>query len=355
MPPRARRLLFRLGAFSLGLLAALVLGEAAVRSQFLTVEPKRRFEPVGPFRLDPELGYGHEPGYRGVWIEHTEVVPVTLNSDGMRSPEATPARLGAPVRVLCLGDSVMFGRGVGDADTVPARLEALLEERGVETAAFNAAVVGHGSWQERVLLERHLGRLRPTHVVVGWYRNDAAAVSESEEFRGATGELKIIDGQVVQDEEAYRAWRRRVEHQALWERSAFLRWLNIEARVVKQRLWGLARRARKFTDLTPEALEASQAELLRMKALSDAAGVPLALVVFPAQEEVEMPGVQAEYHAALARFAEGQGIRMVGLLEPWRAEFQRTHRTYYLPHDRCHLNREGCLDVARRLAALLEP
>jgi lysophospholipase L1-like esterase len=70
-------------------------------------------------------------------------------------------------RIVVVGGSAAFGTGLpSDADTFPARLEALLEGSDVR----NAAVIGHLSGQELTYLVTELVDLRPDLVIAldGW-------------------------------------------------------------------------------------------------------------------------------------------------------------------------------------------
>jgi lysophospholipase L1-like esterase len=70
-------------------------------------------------------------------------------------------------RVIVVGGSAAFGTGLpSDADTFPARLEALLEG----TEVLNAAVIGHLSGQELSYVAAELVDLRPDLIIAldGW-------------------------------------------------------------------------------------------------------------------------------------------------------------------------------------------
>jgi lysophospholipase L1-like esterase len=110
---------------------------------------------------DPELFWSPRPGYRGEFQGR----PVTINALGLRGPEPATPR---PTRILCLGDSITFGYGVGDGETYPAALGRQLAGRGVEVV--NGGVTGYTSHQARKLLQRVGPALRPDVVTVciGW-------------------------------------------------------------------------------------------------------------------------------------------------------------------------------------------
>jgi hypothetical protein len=94
----------------------------------------------------------------------------TTNSWGCRGPEPDPT---APVRVLVLGDSMMQGSLVGDADTPSAKLECLLSRAlNCRVSVLNTGHVGYSTEQyERTL--RELGeRFQPHYVIVSVFHND---------------------------------------------------------------------------------------------------------------------------------------------------------------------------------------
>ena len=86
-----------------------------------TIEEERHCE------HDADLGWMNLRGRRfeGLYGPGTAY---TTNAQGFRATqEYAPAAPAGRYRVICLGDSFTMGYGVDDADTVPARLEALSE------------------------------------------------------------------------------------------------------------------------------------------------------------------------------------------------------------------------------------
>ena len=94
----------------------------------------------------------------------------TTNSWGCRGPEPDPS---APVRVLVLGDSVMQGTLVGDADTAPARLQAHLSKAlDAPVCVLNTGHLGYSPEQYAQTLRALGDRFRPHYVVIGIFGND---------------------------------------------------------------------------------------------------------------------------------------------------------------------------------------
>jgi GDSL-like lipase/acylhydrolase family protein len=100
-------------------------------------------------------------------------IDVRVNAFGLRGPEVAAAPAPGTVRVLVLGDSVVFGQGVAQEDTFPARLAARLGERWhVPVEALNAGAQGYDTVAEAAFLAGPGFALAPQGVVVGMSLND---------------------------------------------------------------------------------------------------------------------------------------------------------------------------------------
>ncbi len=74
---------------------------------------------------DPELGWSHRPSFEAPDL-YGPGLGLTTNARGFRGREEIDVAVPAGrYRVVCLGDSFTLGYGVGDASTLPAKLEAL--------------------------------------------------------------------------------------------------------------------------------------------------------------------------------------------------------------------------------------
>ena len=125
---------------------------------------------IGLWQRDARIGYANRPGFRGRC--HGDV-SVRINADGFRTGRVI-ARTAPPgvTRILALGDSVMWGTVVPEAQSLPALLERRLRAAGGQYEVLNAAVVGYSTLQEALLLER-LGRAdQPSLVLVGYGADD---------------------------------------------------------------------------------------------------------------------------------------------------------------------------------------
>jgi lysophospholipase L1-like esterase len=324
-------------ALSLGVIAVAL--ELGLRLLGVDTPARRHFDP-GIYLPDDELGWVLAPDYRGVHVEYDGPVPTTtsrLGERGWRGPAWDAARRGARHRVLALGDSWTFGRGVPDDATWPARLEEILRARGHDVAVFNAGVPGYDTVQEETVFAQLADAVAPTFVVLAWLPNDVTERSEH-----ARQGLTVLDGQLVYDVERYRTWKRQVEHGGMYA-SALYRFLRLRIK----RLGGRDR-SRWKVDLDAEALAYSQAPLARIQRRADALGAPLLVVLSPREEEVAGTA-PIDHHARMAGFARDRGAGVVDLASAWRAAGIRLGR--FLPRDAVHLTTSGCDEAARAIAA----
>ena len=152
------------------ILFAFAGGEAALR---LTTSDQRNY-PIEMWRYarelkvpaDPaELGHVHRPDAAAL----LQGVEISINSLGMRGPEPRLAADGVR-RVLLLGNSVTFGWGVPEDQTMRAQLAARL---GPTFDVLNAGIGNINLVRYIALFDRMQRRLKPCIVVVNAHPRDA--------------------------------------------------------------------------------------------------------------------------------------------------------------------------------------
>jgi len=332
---RRRRILIRALAVLLPTVILFGIGEAFVRWRYPIVDPRSYFLP-GIYRSDPEIGWELQANYEGHYHQQVERLVTRTNSHAMRDPELTPARLATPRRVLFLGDSIAFGRGVAEEDTIPRRLE----ERWSGAAVFNAGVPGFDTSQELMRLERIGPLVRPQLVILEWYRNDSMVPSKQVA-------AKVFDGHLVNPDttrEDYERWRARYvdhSHNPLdWSaliRLGRIHWKNLKT---KRRLADRAQSPWEM-DASHPGLQQSMAAIGQIRDWCQANGAKFAVAMFPAREESEADGPAPAYPGILATYCAEEGIPFLDLTPSWKEHFKKTGATLYLPRDRCHPNAAG--------------
>jgi hypothetical protein len=124
--------------------------------------PRPPARAIGLWRSDGHLGFDHLASVTKT--HHTSDFSVTYTTDE-KGCRRTPEALGDGGDVLFIGDSFTFGHGVEDGQAYPA---VLASEYWPHLKVRNCAVMGWGTGQAHVALERALGRPLPGAVVYGW-------------------------------------------------------------------------------------------------------------------------------------------------------------------------------------------
>jgi len=332
---RRRRILIRVLAVLFPLVLVFTIGEVFVRYRYPIVDPRPYFLP-GIYRSDPTIGWELLPNYEGHYHQQVERLVTRTNADAMRDPPLTTERKATPRRVLFLGDSIAFGRGLGQEHTIARRLEARWEK----TAVFNAGVPGFDTSQELARLRRFGPVIKPQLVVLEWYRNDI--LSPSHQVAAKVFEGHLVDSDTTEAD--YKRWRSRfVEHSHNpidW--SALIRLGRIHWKNSKTQRKLIERAKTPWEiDGSDEGFQRSLAALREAKVWCQENGAKFAVVMFPAREECEVEAKAPVYPTVLAEFCRAEEIPFCDLTPRWKEHFKRTGQTLYLPRDRCHPNPVG--------------
>lgn len=123
--------------------------------------------------IEEPIGYRNQPGLSGTFYSQ----PVTINSTGLRNSEFDLAPNPGKYRIVFMGDSVIFGIGVADKDTLPRQLEMLLrkevgEINGREIEIINMGVISYNSEQELIQYQQLGAKLKADLVLLMFTDND---------------------------------------------------------------------------------------------------------------------------------------------------------------------------------------
>ena len=110
------------------------------------------------------------PGVAGAWL----LACLVFAAGGLGAQSST-----GELRILMLGDSLTAGYGLASRDALPARLEAALRGRGLDTRVINAGVSGDTTAGGLARLEWALAD-RPHAVIVALGANDALRAIDPE-------------------------------------------------------------------------------------------------------------------------------------------------------------------------------
>ncbi len=118
----------------------------------------------------PDVVYMLKPGLRGRFRDKE----VSINQTGLRGPEVATAKPPGVFRIAGIGDSVMFGWGVGQESFYLRVLEDRLNARSGDRKyeCLNFAVPGYNSAMEVAVLEQQGLAFDPDLVIVHFINND---------------------------------------------------------------------------------------------------------------------------------------------------------------------------------------
>jgi lysophospholipase L1-like esterase len=125
---------------------------------------------------DADVFWSPVPGFRGEFMDK----PVTINSLGLRGGEVALPKPAGRKRVVCFGDSITFGYGVGDTESYPHLLGRALADKNADVV--NAGVTGFTSHQVRGLVRRLLPQIQAdvATICIGWNDGNRRPVDDRE-------------------------------------------------------------------------------------------------------------------------------------------------------------------------------
>jgi lysophospholipase L1-like esterase len=283
---------------------------------------------------------------------------VRVNQLGLRGPETSSEPAAGVLRVLVLGDSVVFGQGVDEDATFPAVLASrLAARRGGEVEALNAGVQGYDTVAEAAFLGARGLALGPGAIVVGMSLNDydmapgydATGVLTRRDPGDAPPDLLARSEFVLLLRWLY-AWSRgRLMTQVL-TRAAGQSTPAIDANVAAAVDRAVAaEHLRFYHDPEPARWARVRDGLTRMRDLARAGGVALVVAVFPESYQVGVAEPDTTPQQRILALCADVGVRCIDLLPAFRAA------SGPLFQDAQHPNAHGLAIAADRVAEALAP
>jgi lysophospholipase L1-like esterase len=308
-----RNLINHLGLIALGVFLAGLGVEIALRVSDAVPEVG---SPLSAFyQSDSYLGWSGQPNQHLRYRRPEFDTMVQLDADGWRQPE--PPRPARPVhRLLVLGDSFTWGWGVSQGQVFTDLLQAALP---ATVAVYNRGVVGFGTGQEYLLLQREFAARAYDAVVLMFFINDLADNIDGKE--GHRPYFEVVDGHLHPRNQPAVAQNSPVE-QFLKEHSRAYRFVDFEVGMLKRRFAGEAADERgyreaaavDFHDLPGYAVTARLLGAIRR--LTCEHGARFLLVYIPQRSEFEadapLPYVRS-VHAMIDDIARREGIPLLDL------------------------------------------
>ncbi len=309
----------------------------------LVVTPyEARIDPVITLRgsvVETPWGFNLTPYWTGVFQDGVVTADIEINSRGDRDAEPAP---NPDRRVLLIGDSVAFGYGLPQHDTIDASIESLTKGR---IDAYDLGVLGFGPGETVAKLEAT--RDLPAHDVIYIFNGndlrDDARFGNYQVYEGYLVPVARPDG-TAYTEEDYR------EHVEAKEDDTTLRKVLslVGVRVLLGRLVepDRDRVIGPLENYREEGIELALAATLRMKAVAESRGATFTVVVIPMKGEAAPETYAAPTREFIERL-EAAGVDTLDL------HARLTRADHYFNHDP-HLNAEGARETARAIVERLE-
>jgi lysophospholipase L1-like esterase len=223
-------------------------------------------------RDHPIYGWTYNPMFR---IDEPDL-EVHINEHALRGPSFPIIKPEGEIRVMCIGGSTTAGEEVGEADTYPAQLEAILRERFPDRAirVINAGIPSYDTVHSLLHYELRLWRFDPDIVTIYHGINDLVRhrrggtdIEPVENFSGRSTSPHVMEGDAPLRASVWADTKTLLKH----------------SRVLRRMLWEFERRSGGRTRVAiaepdPDGIEefvAYYGALVRHIHASDAIAVPM--------------------------------------------------------------------------------
>lgn len=155
---------------TLGLLVTWGIGRLCAMGMGIRDPDIRHVNQIGMWRQHPLIGFVNKPNFRDYCFGTVEV---STNEHGFRGTKQTSlAKDPRVLRIIGLGDSVMWGTGVTQENSFLGLLDDLLRRDRRAAEVINAGVVGYSTYQEYLLFRDQLLPFEPDVLLLGFCVND---------------------------------------------------------------------------------------------------------------------------------------------------------------------------------------
>jgi hypothetical protein len=313
---------------------ALIIGEVPVRIFVGAPLPEKL--PLLSVRANPLRGWEMIPNSEHYTCEHRVVV----NSLGLRGPELTGKRRDER-RVLALGDSLIFGQGVGESETVPAQLEQCLRADGCRWRVVNGGLRGYSTNQELALLQELGPRIEPDLVVLFWYWNDIEENNVQQIYRNYQGKASVpFDWRYPLDGMGQVRW-----HGYQLARSSALLMLVYDQ-------WQVWRAKSPRTEDVNIYIDKLSLYINEFERVCHALQCRFEFAIIPDASALSGEHASDPIVSLVEDLAESKGLRVIDLKAPLRALYVKRGRLPILPFDG-HYDGVANATIARGVAAEL--
>ncbi|MEO6710109.1 MAG: SGNH/GDSL hydrolase family protein, partial [Planctomycetota bacterium] len=295
-----------------------------------------------PYEKVPVMDHVHKPNFDGRW----DGTWYATDSLGLRGSELNPSFGPQEYRVLAIGDSCTFGKGVVEADCWPRQFEQLLAGAlppGTRALVANAGVNGYSAKQYLEVVRQRGAQVKPNLIVVGYSLND---------FPNQT---KALDENVHQGKGNLRAAIPYDLRNFLGRFAAF-RWMRATYYVMNRKrdfdaAESMANAVKNQGKRNPDRVAREIAHLEGMASAAREMHAELCVFLFPYESQVYLE----EYDTSAVDWLEGlcaeRKIPFITLIDEFRvrARTATPPKQLFIRGDRYHPNPEGYGLVAAKV------
>ena len=299
--PRRSRLKIALALLAGTSLLAIAGAEAYLRY----FHPVEHMQPPDPANVDdwrdllhressvPGLAYELAPNMK----KFAQKVDVQTNSLGMRDEEPRELEAATSSRIVALGDSFTFGFGAELKDVWPMRLEAKLDQLGLNGGrpvdVLNFGVGGYGTIDEALVLQHKALAWRPDLVILAYFLNDP-------------------EDEPIQPLHAHYVPPR------WWQHSHLLRLLHYKLKEREMNALG-GGDYHLYLHASPSKWRGVLEAFADMRRMTTEAGSELILMIFPQTPKKQWKGYKYEaLHAKVAEAGRAAGMQVLDLLPVYK-------------------------------------
>lgn len=346
------------------LLRKLVIALAAIVGFAILSELAARMAESGPMSLYDTSPYArdeagvlphvHKPSFRGRW----DSTWYDTNARGWRGPEVPEAKPAGEYRILALGDSCTFGKGVLESETWPRVLEAELSHDlppGRSVRVINLGVNGYATRDYVHVFQTVGSTLQPDLVVVGYNINDfpnPVRAADNQVFHGAGPQVTLRS--------RLRAWmptnlRDELNRFAIY-RFARATYYDMSRERDYAMMEAIARdKSSNEIEGLDEGFDREAAMMQLLVSGAAAQDARVALFLFPYESMVYLETSNRGPEERVAALAAQLSVPYVDVASAFRraAHASDPPRTLFVRGDRYHPNPEGYALTARALAEAL--
>jgi lysophospholipase L1-like esterase len=305
------------------------------------------------YRSDARLIFALRPNQRAFTADK----PATINARGLRGPLIPFERNAGTFRILLLGDSIAFGYGVAESETVAARLAIRLDHRGLATEVINAGVPSYNVEQEVAYLAAEGTGYQPDWVVLGVCWNDINEKSgvrvTPEGWLATAREVESAPLVGLFESPGGYALRNMIKSSRLlyattqgWQGARDALWPNDHSLFREDILAG------RGTPRVTRGWERMEISLREMARLGKEHHFRSLVVAFPLLPSLEHDYPASSYPSRLLALAGEAGLPARDLTPVYRSVFTG-HESLYVPYDADHPNARGHDLAAAEIAGAL--